>query len=95
MKKALRALLTLSTVAFAHAAGFQILEQGASNIGSALAGAVTNANNDASAAFWNPSAGFFIEGKGLLDQGINFIVGGLQNQRNKKRTGKEGGERQG
>jgi len=40
-------------------AGFQVLEQGASNIGSALAGATANASGDSSAAFWNPSAAFF------------------------------------
>lgn len=39
-------------------AGFQTLEQGAANLGSALAGATANANGDASAAFWNASAGF-------------------------------------
>lgn len=39
-------------------AGFQTLEQGASNMGTANAGATVNANADASAAFWNPSSGF-------------------------------------
>ncbi len=41
-------------------AGFQTLEQGAANMGNANAGATVNANADASAAFWNPSAGFNI-----------------------------------
>ena len=41
-----------------NGAGFQTLEQGAANMGSALAGATANANADASAAFWNTSAGF-------------------------------------
>lgn len=40
----------------AFAAGYQIVEQGAGNMGNAMAGATVNANNDASAAFWNPSA---------------------------------------
>ena len=53
---------TTSIIAFvasavvANAAGYQVGEQGASNMGSALAGATVNANNDATSAFWNPSA---------------------------------------
>ena len=53
------------------------MEQGTGNIGSALAGATTNANGDASAAFWNPSAVFFSGfevGDVLVDSAINFIV---------------------
>ena len=56
------------------AAGFQVLEQGASNIGTALAGATANANNDASAAFWNPSAVFFVDGTARFDSGISFLL---------------------
>ena len=53
---------TTSIIAFvasaivANAAGYQVGEQGASNMGTALAGATANANSDATTAFWNPSA---------------------------------------
>ena len=61
-----------------HGAGFQVLEQGASNIGSALAGATANASSDASAAFWNPSAAIFSEKIGVgeidMESGLNFVV---------------------
>ena len=58
-------------------AGFQVLEQGASNIGSAMAGATSNASGDASSAFWNPSAAFFsgIEvGEIKVDAAMNFVI---------------------
>ena len=57
-----------------QAAGFQILEQGASNLGTANAGATVNANNDASAAFWNPSAAFFTKKRGQIDMTANLIM---------------------
>lgn len=44
----------------AFGAGYQIIEQGAANMGTAMAGSTANANNDASAAFWNPSAAAFM-----------------------------------
>ena len=50
------AAAALVAVNAAFAAGYQIVEQGAGNMGNAMAGATVNANNDASAAFWNPSA---------------------------------------
>lgn len=57
----------------AWASGFQVLEQGASNLGTALAGAVVNTNNDATAAYWNPSAAFFVESENKLDVAISII----------------------
>ena len=54
--------------------GFQIVEQGASNMGTALAGAAVNANNDASAAYWNPAAGFFVKSDGKIDFAGSFII---------------------
>lgn len=67
-------------------AGFQVQEQGASNLGTANAGAVANANGDATAAFWNPSAVSFADfkvGNTLVNAGINFVVPtlGLSNER--------------
>ena len=58
-------------------AGFQVLEQGASNIGSAMAGAAANGSADASAAFWNPSAAFFSgleEGEIRADASCAFVM---------------------
>ncbi len=58
-------------------AGFQVLEQGASNMGTSMAGAVTNANNDASAAFNNPSAFAFSDlevGKTSVSMGMSLVV---------------------
>ena len=61
--KNLTTLFAASSVfaaASAFGAGYQIIEQGAANMGNAMAGATVNANNDASAAFWNPSAACFM-----------------------------------
>ena len=61
----------------AFGAGFQVLEQGASNMGTAMAGAVTNANNDATAAFLNSSAVTFIDmdaGKTMTTVGMAAVV---------------------
>ncbi len=54
--KSLSCSAILAAANIAAAAGYQIVEQGASNMGTAVAGAVANANLDATAAFWNPSA---------------------------------------
>ncbi len=74
MKKIHAAVCALASVAILYPSGYQVIDQGSSNMGTAMAGAVTNANNDASAAFWNPSAAVFVEGKGRLEQGVAFIV---------------------
>ncbi len=58
MKKGLFAMSALFGATAVFGSGFQTLEQGASNLGTALAGSSVNANADASAAFWNPSSGF-------------------------------------
>ncbi len=61
----------------AFGAGFQVLEQGAANIGTSMAGSVTNASGDASAAFWNPSAVFYTQtevGSLRVDAAMNFIL---------------------
>ena len=63
----LLAVLMLASTVSSWGSGFQVAEQGASNIGTALAGSATNANNDASAAYWNPSAAFFTDGDMKLD----------------------------
>ena len=62
MKKRIIALSALfcTYTSSVMGAGFQTLEQGASNMGNANAGATVNANADATSAFWNPSAGFNI-----------------------------------
>ncbi len=57
--------------------GFQVLEQGAANIGTAMAGATANASSDASSAFWNPSAAVFTNlpaGATRVDAGSNFVI---------------------
>ncbi len=68
---------TIALCGTSFGAGFQVLEQGASNMGTSMAGAVTNANNDATAAFNNPSAFAFSEleaGKTMASMGMSFIV---------------------
>ena len=61
MIKKAYALCALFGACATFGAGFQVLEQGASNLGSALAGSTVNANADASSAFWNPSASFAMD----------------------------------
>ena len=58
MKKQILTASALIVASLTFGAGFQTLEQGAANLGTANAGATVNANADASAAFWNPSSGF-------------------------------------
>jgi len=73
------AALALSTLAYG--AGYQVIEQGASNIGTAMAGATANANNDASAAFWNPAAASFMDlenGQTRLDATISGVIPTLE-----------------
>lgn len=70
-------------------AGFQVLEQGAANIGNAMAGATANANSDASAAYWNPSAAMFTTKVGDLqtDVSMNFIIPSFEFENNGGTTG--------
>ena len=58
--KAISTLVALSAIN-AFGAGYQVAEQGAANMGSAMAGSTANANKDASAAFWNPSSAVFVD----------------------------------
>ena len=74
MKKLLIASAIWSAATQLLASGFMVIEQGASNVGTALAGATSNANRDASCAFWNPSAAFFVESDTKIDVGMNFIM---------------------
>lgn len=78
MKKQIVNAGALIVACLSYGAGFQVLEQGASNIGSALAGATANASGDASSAFWNPSASIFSEkikvGEVDFESGISFVV---------------------
>lgn len=77
MIKKAYALCALFGACATFGAGFQVLEQGASNLGSALAGSTVNANADASSAFWNPSASFAMDlrpGDTVMDSGMNFVV---------------------
>ncbi|MBS1485646.1 MAG: hypothetical protein HP060_02480 [Opitutales bacterium] len=85
--KILVSIFTLVS-ATAFGAGFEVIEQGASNMGTAMAGTAANANDDATAAFWNPSTIAFMsleEGEFRLDSagsavvptlGINYEGGG-------------------
>ncbi len=59
MKKEILTAGALIVASSVFGSGFQILEQGAANLGSAMAGATSNASGDASSAFWNPSASLF------------------------------------
>ncbi len=81
MKHSTRIILTsaalLASAQISNGAGFQVQEQGASNMGTAMAGAVANANDDASAAFVNPSAIAFREmedGRILFNAAISAII---------------------
>ncbi len=78
MKKIALLLALLAGHSALNGSGFQVLEQGAGNLGTAMAGAAANANGDASAAFWNPSAGFFVDGKGRVDGGLSFLIPDFQ-----------------
>lgn len=73
LRNILVALAMLVSAVQAWGSGFQVLEQGASNLGTALAGAVTNTNNDATAAYWNPSAAFFVESDNKIDAALSII----------------------
>ncbi len=67
----------LAAVTLANAAGYQILEQGASNMGNAVAGAAVNANQDATCAFWNPSSAAFMPlevGQTRVDAGVFGVI---------------------
>lgn len=72
--------LTVATFAFCastYGAGYQIIEQGAANMGTAMAGSTANANNDTSCAFWNPSAAAFIsleEGETRVDNTVSVVM---------------------
>ncbi len=77
MKKEILTAGALFVAASAFGSGFQILEQGATNMGSAMAGATANASGDSSSAFWNPSASFFsgLEvGELIADSTITFVM---------------------
>ncbi len=56
MKQIISLGVLFASSVVASAAGYQVGEQGASNMGTALAGATVNANADATSAFWNASA---------------------------------------
>ena len=77
-KNTLIAMAMFVSCAEVWGSGFQVLEQGASNLGTALAGAVVNTNNDATAAYWNPSAAFFVESENKLDVAISIIYPKMQ-----------------
>ena len=64
MKKQILTAGALIVASLSFGAGFQTLEQGAANLGTANAGATVNANADASAAFWSYD---FV----LCDKGLN------------------------
>ena len=73
------AILAASVFAAATAsgAGFQVLEQGASNMGTSMAGATVNASNDASAAYLNPAAVSFIDmevGQTMVSTGLSAVL---------------------
>ena len=82
----MKKILSLCTAAYAvslaspictFGAGYQIIEQGAANMGTAMAGSTVNANNNASAAYWNPGAAFYADlkpGETLIDANLSIIV---------------------
>ena len=77
MKKQILTAGALFVASLSFGAGFQTLEQGAANLGTANAGATVNANADASAAFWNPSAGFnagLKVGETKVDAAFSLVV---------------------
>ena len=77
MKKQILTASAMIVACLTYGAGFQTLEQGASNFGTANAGATVNANADASAAFWNPSAGFnagLKVGETKVDAAFSLVV---------------------
>ena len=77
MKKQILTASAMIVACLTYGAGFQTLEQGASNLGTANAGATVNANADASAAFWNPSAGFnagLKVGETKVDAAFSLVV---------------------
>lgn len=80
IKKSTIAASMLAASFQAWGSGFQVVEQGASNLGTALAGAVVNANNDATAAYWNPSAAFFVQSENKIDSAGSFLVPTMQFQ---------------
>ncbi len=77
LKKYTNLLLIATCAITAHGAGYQIIEQGAANLGNAMAGAAANANSDASAAFWNPSTAFYMGlgvGETRMDTSVFFVI---------------------
>ena len=78
VKKNIAAVFTAGLMSLcANGAGYQIVEQGASNQGTAMAGSTANANADASAAFWNPSAATAVDldvGETRVDATLSFIM---------------------
>ncbi len=76
-KSILTTITFCATTAIASAAGYQVLEQGASNMGTSTAGATVNANLDATTAFWNPSAATFMDlkvGETRLDAALFAVI---------------------
>lgn len=89
-KNTLIALAMFGSAIQAWASGFQVLEQGASNLGTAAAGAVVNTSNDATAAYWNPSAAFFVESDNKLDVAVSIIAPSMSSHiKAKDATGKD------
>ena len=81
MKKFISFVFVSAAFGALYGAGFQIVEQGAANIGTAMAGASADANGDASIAYWNPSAAAFSnlkEGETVSDTVFSFIMPNLE-----------------
>ena len=75
--KQISAICALFGACASFGAGFQVLEQGASNLGTALAGSTANANMDSTSAFWNPSSSAFMNmevGETVMDSAMNFVI---------------------